>query len=69
MEDGDEANGLTLGKSEKGELSLPRTVFYQRALELFQTSFDKSQLIDVKPGDSHDSSVNSISFFCYRIKS
>lgn len=27
VEDGDELNGLSLGKSEKGELSLLRTVF------------------------------------------
>lgn len=56
-------------KVRKRWVKFAENCFYQRALELFQTSFDKSQLIDVKPGDSHDSSVNSISFFCYRIKS
>lgn len=43
VEDGDESNGLSLGKSEKGELSFVKTFsFNQLALQQLQTSFAKT---------------------------
>lgn len=42
VEDGDDSNGLSLGKSEKGELSLVKTCFNQLTPQQLQTSVDKT---------------------------
>lgn len=41
VEDGDDSHGLSLGKSEKGELSLAKTFFFNQLTQL-QASFDKT---------------------------
>lgn len=52
VEDGDESNGLSLKKSEKGELSLHKTsCFCQLALELRRQVMINTVSNKLKPAD------------------